>query len=330
MHLVDWHPVSPATSGEVAVLEFTGERYVPSQKGEIRHEHLHRYAMALELAAGLDVLDVACGEGYGSSLLASRAKSVIGVDVDRGTIEHARRTYAAASGLSFVEASATELPLPDDSVDFVVSFETIEHLADQVGMLREIRRVLRPGGTVLISSPNREIYSNDRDYANEHHVRELDFEEFDALLAEFFESREYFAQRFVITSTIVPTGDATSKSQSWISSGPTVREGLPPPTRVMYHLAHCGDAGAKQLKTGSFFYDIDQDLYVEQLSTLKWASGVDREYLSLQQHTLELDRKLLGKTAEADLLREELNAKFPLRSLLQRWVKRAFRLDRQA
>src|SRR5256885_16823278 len=63
-----------------APMEFTGERYVPSMRGQIKYEHLHRYAIASQLVAGRDVLDLACGEGYGANLLAKRAASVIGVD----------------------------------------------------------------------------------------------------------------------------------------------------------------------------------------------------------------------------------------------------------
>src|SRR6478609_1827167 len=108
-------------------LEFTGERFVPGIVGEIAHEHWHRYAFARRLVAGRRVADVACGEGYGSALLATSAASVVGIDLDAAAIAHAVATYAAAS-VRFVQGSATALPLADGSVDAIVSFETIEHL----------------------------------------------------------------------------------------------------------------------------------------------------------------------------------------------------------
>ena len=74
-------------------MDFTGERYVPEIEGQIRYEHLHRYALCLQLVAGKTVLDIASGEGYGSALLASVAKSVTGVDIDAQTVEHARHLY---------------------------------------------------------------------------------------------------------------------------------------------------------------------------------------------------------------------------------------------
>src|ERR1700749_2199561 len=107
-------------------MEFTGERFIPFMQGEIKYEHLHRYALSLEYAADKSVLDVASGEGYGAALLARVARSVTGVDLDQTSIRHARHKYYF-SNLNFLVGSCHELPLPDASVDLVTSFETIEH-----------------------------------------------------------------------------------------------------------------------------------------------------------------------------------------------------------
>ena len=72
-------------------MEFTGERYIPTLEGEIKYEHLHRYALSLELARGKSVLDLASGEGYGSALLAKVAQSVIGVDIDPDAVKYATK-----------------------------------------------------------------------------------------------------------------------------------------------------------------------------------------------------------------------------------------------
>ena len=124
-------------------LEFTGERFTPECVREIAYEHWHRYAWASRLVTGMQVLDAACGEGYGTRLLARTAGSVVGVDIDPGAIEHARRRYAGPA-TRFECADCTRLPLDDDSVDAVVSFETLEHLEAQDRLLAEFRRVLRP------------------------------------------------------------------------------------------------------------------------------------------------------------------------------------------
>src|ERR1035437_3295480 len=159
-------------------ITFTGERYIPTEQGEIRLEHYQRYAVTLDVVAGKGVLDLACGEGYGSFLMASVAAKVTGVDVSAEAVKHANSNYAIkANNLKFQKGSAASLKLRDASFDVVVSFETIEHLDEQSKMLAEIRRVLRPDGVLIISSPNRPIYSDIGRYRNEFHVKELDFNE---------------------------------------------------------------------------------------------------------------------------------------------------------
>ena len=77
----------------MADITFTGERFVPGCAGEIAYEHWHRYAFARQFVAGKRVLDAACGEGYGSALLASVAASVVGVDIDAPAVAHAAERY---------------------------------------------------------------------------------------------------------------------------------------------------------------------------------------------------------------------------------------------
>ena len=108
-------------------------------------------------------MDVASGEGYGSFLLGQAARSVVGVDVDQKAVDFANENYMSER-VSFRRGDAVKLPIEDQSVDVVVSFETIEHFADQSGFVAEIDRVLRPDGLVIISSPDREIYSEAQNY----------------------------------------------------------------------------------------------------------------------------------------------------------------------
>ena len=153
-------------------LPWTGERLVPTCRGQILYEHLHRYAVAVTLAHGKRVLDIACGEGYGSNLLAAAGAEVIGIDIAPDVIAHAKRAYPRQN-LIFREGSCLNIPMDDKSIDLVVSFETIEHVWDeqQVTFLREIERVLKPEGLLLMSTPNKLLYSDQPNHKNPFHHR---------------------------------------------------------------------------------------------------------------------------------------------------------------
>ncbi len=185
-------------------LEFTGERFIPGTAGEIWHEHWHRYHFAAPLVAGLEVLDVACGEGYGSALLATRAATVIGADIAEAALDHARARYAGTANLGFRQADCAALPFADASFDAVVSFETIEHIVAQEPFLDEIRRVLRPGGLLILSCPNKTEYSDRLGVTNEFHVRELYRGELAALVGSRFAHAVWYGQRPSFYSVVWP------------------------------------------------------------------------------------------------------------------------------
>lgn len=220
-------------------MTFTGERYVPHLRGQISYEHLHRYALAVSLAKGKDVLDIASGEGYGSALLAMVAKSVIGVDIDENSTEFSAARYAAMN-LSFRSGSATQIPLADSSVDVVVSFETIEHLGEHERMLGEFCRVLRPDGQLIISSPNKLVYSDARGYTNPFHVRELYFHEFRNLLRSRFSQVKLFGHRIFAGSAVYPLAELSGKTK-WLGPTTTTKDrGIPPLADPEYFIAVCG------------------------------------------------------------------------------------------
>ncbi|MCC7328467.1 MAG: class I SAM-dependent methyltransferase [Burkholderiales bacterium] len=217
-------------------LEFTGERFVPGITGEIAHEHWHRYAFARRHVAGRRVLDVACGEGYGSALLAEVAAQVTGIDIAEDAIARARIVYAARPNLRFDSSAAAALPLPDGAVDVVVSFETIEHLpaVDQPRMLAEIARVLAPNGLLLLSSPNPVEYSDARGYRNPFHLHEPPREELDALLAIAFQARRWYRQRRYFGSALWSEDATGCVFEAW--SGDAVEVVAATPPAAMYHV----------------------------------------------------------------------------------------------
>ncbi len=166
-------------------LQPTGERLIKEFAGSIVCEHLHRYALAAEFTPGRDVLDIACGEGYGSMQLAHQARSVVGIDISPDTIAHACHCYKHPN-LSFLVGNCVNIPLQSASIDMVVSFETLEHFDQHREFLSEIKRVLRPGGLLIISSPDKKTYSDRSGQKNPFHVKELYHKEFAQLLNSFF------------------------------------------------------------------------------------------------------------------------------------------------
>jgi len=243
-------------------LEFTGERFTPECVREIRYEHLHRYAFASRLVAGKRVLDAACGEGYGSALLAGTASAVTGVDLSTESVEHARRRYRAAN-LDFQVANCLDLPFEAEHFDCIVSFETLEHLADHEGLLREFRRVLRPGGFLLLSSPDRAVYSDKLQNRNEFHVRELYRDELEALLRAHFPAFRLWGQKLLFQSALWSL-DGVPGVRCLQEDDGEVLQGEAPAHPPVYFIALCAgdDSALPDLGHGlSLFDDADESVY---------------------------------------------------------------------
>lgn len=219
-------------------MEFTGERFLPEIAGGIALEHRHRYLLAARYAQGKDVLDIASGEGYGSALMAGAANSVVGVDISHEAVAHAQSKYAAHN-LRYMQGSADAIPLPDASVDLVVSFETIEHHDAHEEMLQEIKRVLRPNGILCISSPDHYEYSIVPGYQNEYHVKELTLEEFSSLLGRYFANQKMTGQRIAYGSLIAGQEDGANFA-AWHVESPVISPatGLP---HAVYLIALASD-----------------------------------------------------------------------------------------
>ena len=244
-------------------LEFTGERFTPECEREIWYEHIHRYAFAARLCQGARVLDAACGEGYGSALLAREAKAVTGLDIDEPVIEHAARRYASQENLEFISADCTQLPFPDDSFDVVVSFETIEHLSAQETLLAGFARVLKPDGFLMLSCPDKAEYSDQRDFQNEYHVRELYREELEQLISNEFAACSILGQKLMFHSAIWEMGEINQINlQTEMHDGKISNGNIP--HSPMYFIALC--AAAEEFLprvSGSLnlFDDSDESVY---------------------------------------------------------------------
>lgn len=172
------------------ILDPTTERMVPeSSDASTFWEHIYRYAFASHFVRNKRVLDIACGEGYGAAALQrSGASHVIGVDVSESACLHAHEKY----GLDARTGHAEQIPLADASMEVVVSFETIEHVLNPIRFLDECARILSPGGVLIISTPNKGVYSTET--TNPYHCSEMTESEFASALASKFTSIRFYAQ----------------------------------------------------------------------------------------------------------------------------------------
>ncbi len=187
--------------------KWTGERLEKGIYNDTTIEHLHRYAIAMDFAKGKHVLDVACGDGYGSNLLAKVATSVIGIDNKSTVISEARSKYKATN-LRFENGNIEHLPVSENSIDLVTCFETLEHTSEHEKAMVEIKRVLKPDGLLLISTPDKKEYSEVRNYANPFHKKELYLNEFKQLLELNFAFVKIYIQRMVSGSLLTGELDA--------------------------------------------------------------------------------------------------------------------------
>lgn len=180
----------------------TGERLEFYDFSDVTVEHLHRYAIANDFVKNKIVLDIASGEGYGSYILSKKALKVIGVDIDKETVLDAQKKYLN-DNLSFKIGSADNIPVESGSIDIVVSFETIEHHDKHEEMLLEIKRILKPDGILIMSSPDKKYYSDLTGQNNPFHIKELYFDEFKSLVEIHFDFANFFFQSSFNLSSFV-------------------------------------------------------------------------------------------------------------------------------
>ena len=165
-------------------LPLTGERTVPgiAEENYWFRRHEAAYLHLIGHCADAVVLEAGCGEGYGAQLIRTVARRVVALDYDELTSQHVARSYPE---LNVLRGNLATLPLRSESVDVVANLQVIEHLWDQEGFLAECRRVLRPGGKLIVTTPNRLTFSPGQDTPlNPFHTRELAPSELDEMLRE--------------------------------------------------------------------------------------------------------------------------------------------------
>lgn len=168
---------------------------------ESKELHQARYDFASNYSQNKKVLDVATGNGYGAYNLATKgkAKMVIGVDRSQQAISFASQEYKHPN-LFFQKGLAEKMDFEDDSFDLVVSMETIEHLKNTQLFLKEIKRVLRPNGLFIVSTPNKNATLRGAIISkplNPYHFREFTKNKFKKILQQYFSNLEWFGQKII-------------------------------------------------------------------------------------------------------------------------------------
>lgn len=288
------------TPDPTPILPFTGERFTPECVREIWYEHMHRYAWAAPFARGRRVLDAACGEGYGSALLARAGADVTGVDLDPASIEHARSRYAACAGLRFERADVCALDhFADASFDLIVSFETLEHVHAQEAMLTGFRRLLKPDGLLLVSSPDKRNYSDLRGYHNEFHVRELYRDELEALLGAQFPALQVYAQKLVFASLLWdPDRAPASAGAATLAADGTLR--AHPDYAPLYYLVACAADARLLPPAGALhcFGDAAESVYAHYNDEIRRHIAAGHRLIAQERELAELRERIAGLQAQ--------------------------------
>lgn len=187
------------------------ERYDTKDSFHAWYEHWHRYHWISTFVKNQKVADLACGEGYGSALLAQHAEQVTGVDINAETIQKASEKYQAFKNLKYIQSDVLSTPMPDHALDLVVSFETLEHLTAHQALLNEFKRLMKPDGLLVISTPDKTVYSGSEAH-NEFHVKELTQQEFIDLIQSQFKHALFFGQQLQTGSVLAPLTNRPIKS----------------------------------------------------------------------------------------------------------------------
>lgn len=277
-------------------LPFTGERFTPECVREMWLEHYARYAFAREFCAGQRVLDCACGEGFGAALLAPVAAEVTAVDLSGAAIAHAQARYPHPR-LRFVQGNALQLPFADASFDRIVSFETLEHLVEHEALLAEFDRVLAPEGILLISTPDKRVYSDQAGYRNEFHPRELYADEFAALLASRFTASEVYGQRLLFQSAIQSQVPPTTALRALTHT--MTETGIQPGVGVdaMYLIAACARRSellAPWRNLSHWFGDAAQSVYQHYNDEIRKGIRAGHRIMELEAEVERLQALLAG------------------------------------
>ncbi len=272
------------------------ERYDTQDQFHAWYEHWHRYHWVAPLVAGKYLVDLACGEGYGSAVLAQTASQVTGVDISAEAITHASVRYHQ-DNLQFKQADVLNLDFPDHGFDVVVSFETLEHLVEHDELMASFKRVMKPGGILIISTPDKAEYSDKTGFENEYHLKELYQTEFSDLVSRYYRQSQWFGQKLMFTSTIwqLEQPPVSCQFDCMTSNNQTIDT---PPFVPMYYVVVASDneLPGEKLKDLYTFTEQDETVYGHYNAVIRAHIEYENKYNELsKKHQSWLDHPIIGR-----------------------------------
>lgn len=300
--------------------------------------HVSRYQLARNFVAQKRVLDIACGEGYGSWLLKQwGAKQVVGVDIAEKAIDSAQRHFSTA-GIEFICADAESI-LCDEAFDLIISLETIEHVSDQHQFLSQLKKLLAPNGVIILSCPNDEAASWTKS-DNPFHLRKYTFKDFITVTESVFGQ----ASDWLVGTTVFGYGnfhynretDSIQSSKPSLSTTDVIdlaegefdvchnyAEYLPNAQHSLYYVGIWGATERYNTSTGTVFplrplnvyiNEVGQErqYFLDQIELYKAkAAGAELETIKLERDVLKLEQQILHArviAAENDVIKNHLTA----------------------
>ena len=291
---------------------FTGERFIPHQTDPfLALEHYHRYCFASRFVRGKKILDIGCGEGYGSAFLSQLADVVVGIDRDQAIIDYARKKYSSIPNLTFKVGNCQDAPDDSENFDMAVCFELLEHLNpdDQVRFLNSMRQRLKPDGLLVISSPEKNEYAAAFPVKNEFHKHELTILELKAFLDSFFKHVHLCAQRILSLSTVWQL-EGRQRMQFHFHSRKDLLTEIPSNesfSTPLYLIALCSNAPLPEnaiSESNSFYLDISHSDQTKDF--LRWAQQLNLEAQKNRELIQNLQKELEERTTWVQNLPKEL------------------------
>ena len=272
------------------------ERYVPDEPGTnfMRQEHLIRYKYASNFVKNKVVLDVACGSGYGCDiLLKSGAKIVNGIDISEDAIVFCK-THFTDSKLIFKQNNSLNLDFPDDSFEVITCFEFLEHIDQHEEFMSEMKRVLKPNGLLIISTPNTEIYGVDKIHDiktdNPFHLKELDKIQFSQLLKNHFNHFEILHQVYPNTIGIMK-GNSKNEFKEFVFSDNDVEFNASIESK--YFIGICSDDSINNPVNGLYLFNSPTIFNQTFIDNQQWIKSLITQNKKLEityDHLIELQK----------------------------------------